>query len=326
MSGCSFPGDGKCPTKRFGRTELQMPVLTCGGMRFQAPKVPANTMEFCPANAEHFVPAEAQANVEAIVTAAMDRGINHFETAKYGCSELMLGIALRKLYPKRSDYILQTKVGPRKDAEEFRKNLQSSLDLLAPDDPDTEEGSGYIDLFAMHGINRTKELEWILEPGGCMDIAKEFQRQGKIKHIGFSTHGMSTAIVDVINCGQFDYVNLHYHYIGSYTASGSGCATNANSRAIEAAKKQDMGMFIISPYDKGGFLYKPSKKLEDACQAHGLHPIAFNVCVPFNAASLRMRGSRFSRTLVCFFAADVVVIGSTRHPHACHRSCSAVGL
>ena len=25
----------KIPTKRFGRTEVQMPVLTCGGMRYQ---------------------------------------------------------------------------------------------------------------------------------------------------------------------------------------------------------------------------------------------------------------------------------------------------
>eukprot|EP01045_Picozoa_sp_COSAG04_P034089 COSAG04_NODE_7317_length_1148_cov_1.228789_1_plen_296_part_01 len=228
-------------------------------MRFQAPKVPANTMEFKPENAEHFVPAEAQANLEEIVKASMAKGINHFETAKYGCSELMLGIALRKLVPKRSDYILQTKVCPNKDVAKFRELLQTSLDLLAPDDPDSETGSGFIDLFAMHGINRTKEAEWILEPGGCMDVAKEFQAAGKIKHIGFSTHGMSTGIVDVINTGKFDYVNLHYHYIGSYTASGSGDAPNANSRAIVAAKKHDMGMFIISPYDKGGFLYRPSK-------------------------------------------------------------------
>ena len=264
-------------------------------MRFQAPKVPANTMEFKPENAEHFVPAEAQANLEEIVKASMAKGINHFETAKYGCSELMLGIALRKLVPKRSDYILQTKVCPNKDVAKFRELLQTSLDLLAPDDPDSETGSGFIDLFAMHGINRTKEAEWILEPGGCMDVAKEFQAAGKIKHIGFSTHGMSTGIVDVINTGKFDYVNLHYHYIGSYTASGSGDAPNANSRAIVAAKKHDMGMFIISPYDKGGFLYRPSKsefgsglsprcglsrgpllptELEDACG--DLHPIAFN--------------------------------------------------
>eukprot|EP01043_Picozoa_sp_COSAG02_P006383 COSAG02_NODE_181_length_30783_cov_53.060520_10_plen_67_part_00 len=31
-----------------------------------------------------------------------------------------------------------------------------------------------------------------------MNIVKECQRQGKMKHTGFATHGMSTAIVDVI--------------------------------------------------------------------------------------------------------------------------------
>ena len=178
-------------------------------MRFQAPKVPANTMEFKPENAEHFVPAEAQANLEEIVKASMAKGINHFETAKYGCSELMLGIALRKLVPKRSDYILQTKVCPNKDVAKFRELLQTSLDLLAPDDPDSETGSGFIDLFAMHGINRTKEAEWILEPGGCMDVAKEFQAAGKIKHIGFSTHAMTTTTINAIETDLFDYVNLH---------------------------------------------------------------------------------------------------------------------
>ena len=91
----------------------------------------------------------------------------------------------------------------------FRELLQTSLDLLAPDDPDSETGSGFIDLFAMHGINRTKEAEWILEPGGCMDVAKEFQAAGKIKHIGFSTHAMTTTTINAIETDLFDYVNLH---------------------------------------------------------------------------------------------------------------------
>ena len=67
-----------------------------------------------------------------------------------------------------------------------------------------------------------------------------------------STHGMTPAIVAAISTGKFDYVNLHYHYIGSYTASGSGPERNANLAAVQAAKRNDMGVFIISPYDRGG--------------------------------------------------------------------------
>jgi predicted aldo/keto reductase-like oxidoreductase len=48
--------------------------------------------------------------------------------------------------------------------------------------------------------------------------------------------------------------------VGSYTASGTG-PTGGNLAAIQAAQKQDMGVFIISPTDKGGALYEPSKAL-----------------------------------------------------------------
>jgi predicted aldo/keto reductase-like oxidoreductase len=69
---------------------------------------------------------------------------------------------------------------------------------------------------------------------------------------------MTPAIVAAINTGKFDYVNLHYHYIGSYTASGSGPEKNANAAALQAAKRHDMGVFIISPYDKGGMRKRSS--------------------------------------------------------------------
>jgi len=45
-------------------------------------------------------------------------------------------------------------------------------------------------------------------------------------------------------------------------------------QAIQAAARHDLGVFIISPSDKGGMLYKPSTKLDDACEPFG--PICFN--------------------------------------------------
>jgi predicted aldo/keto reductase-like oxidoreductase len=77
----------------------------------------------------------------------------------------------------------------------------------------------------------------------------------------------------VIETGLFDYVNLHYQWCGSYTASGSG-PEGGNGPALLAAHKQDMGVFIISPTDKGGALYEPSKALYKDCLP--LTPIAFH--------------------------------------------------
>lgn len=49
-----------------------------------------------------------------------------------------------------------------------------------------------------------------------------------MKWIGFSTHAPTPVIVKAIESNQFDYVNLHYHFIGSYTASGTGISTSGN--------------------------------------------------------------------------------------------------
>ena len=235
------------PKKRFGRTELQMPIITCGGMRQQQTwtQGPELTLET--------INKECQTNFEKILDRAMDLGINHFETARgYGSSETQYGPLLKK-FPRES-YILQSKVPAKEDANEFRVLLEKTFQELQIDK------EGYLDLFAFHGINKPEILDWVIRPGGCMEVVKEYQNNGKIKWIGFSTHAMTPLIVKAIETNQFDYVNLHYQFIGSYTASGTG-NFGGNFEAIQAANKLDMGVFIISGADKGGCLYEPSKYL-----------------------------------------------------------------
>jgi hypothetical protein len=58
--------------------------------------------------------------------------------------------------------------------------------------------------------------------------------------------------------------SVHYHFEGSYTASGDGDETfEGNLQNVRLANKHDMGVFIISPYDKGGRLYAPSHLLRE---------------------------------------------------------------
>ena len=121
----------------------------------------------------------------------------------------------------------------------------------------------YVDLFALHGLNSKERIDFALRPGGCLEAALKLKEEGRIKHLGFSTHGSTKDIVKIINTGQFDYVNLHWYF-----------TNQLNEPAIEAASQQDMGIFIISPSDKGGHLYKPPQKLVDLCAP--LHPMAFN--------------------------------------------------
>jgi predicted aldo/keto reductase-like oxidoreductase len=86
--------------RRFGRTELQMPVISCGGMRYQHKWQDTEPSE---------IPRENQENLEATIRRALDLGINHIETARgYGTSEMQLGNILPAL--PRDKMIVQTKV------------------------------------------------------------------------------------------------------------------------------------------------------------------------------------------------------------------------
>lgn len=209
------------------------------------------------------VTSECQANLVAIIRAAVAQGINHFETAKgYGCSELQFGHAFKELFAsgelRREDIIIQTKVNPRLTAEEFRADLEESFRQLQVDGV----LGGYIDFFSFHGINRENHVDLVNDV--LFPVVNEYVAAGKIRHVGFSTHGKPRTITRAIETGKFAYVNLHYDFIGSYTASGSG-PTAGCRECVEAAAARDMGIFIISPYDKGGKLYKPSAKFARLC-------------------------------------------------------------
>jgi predicted aldo/keto reductase-like oxidoreductase len=230
--------------RRFGRTELQMPVFSCGGMRYQYKwqDVP-----------EGEIPRGHQRNLEETIERSLAVGINHIETARgYGTSEMQLG----KILPKfpREKLIVQTKISPKENPRIFREEFEKSLALLKLD---------YVDLLGIHGINNQALLHDSLRLGGCLEVAKKLQEQGKIRFIGFSTHAPTEIIIKTLETGNFDYVNLHWYYINQ-----------VNWPAIEAAQKHDMGVFIISPSDKGGLLYKPPQKLVELCQP--VSPMVFN--------------------------------------------------
>ena len=230
--------------RRFGRTELQMPVFSCGGMRYQQGWSDIEPGDILP---------EGQANLEACIHRSLELGINHIETARgYGSSEMQLGWVLPKL--PREKMIVQTKVGPSEDPAEFRATFEKSMAYLKLD---------HVDLLSFHGLNERALFDQVLRPGGCMEVARQIQKEGRARFIGFSTHAMCEEIVYGIESGEFDYLNLHWYFVN-----------DLNRRAIEAAKRQDMGVFIISPSDKGGKLYEPPAKLVELCKP--LSPIGFN--------------------------------------------------
>ena len=232
------------PYRRFGRTNIDMPVLSLGGMRFQKSW---QQLEF------NDISKEEQNKVIKILELADLYGLNHIETARhYGTSELQLGSAFKDM--DINSKIIQTKIPPNEDVNKFQDELKMSFQKL---------GIKKIDLLAIHGINTFEHLQQAIREGGCVDALRKWQKDNMIGHIGFSTHGSLSLIQEAISSNKFDFVNLHWYFINQI-----------NIKAIKLAEKFDLGVFIISPTDKGGHLHTPSEKIYKLCKP--IHPIVFN--------------------------------------------------
>jgi len=256
--GHASTGPGAIPTRRFGRTAVAMPVLSLGGMRFQ------QSWKDLEPNA---IEASSQSNLRRLLEKAIGAGLHHIETARhYGSSERQLAPLLKELPDPRR--ILQSKVPPNPDPAAFEAELKLSFSRLGLD-----PGRDRLDLLAIHGVNSAELLEQSLRPGGCLAVAERWREEGRIGAIGLSTHAPLPVILEAIGSDRFAYINLHWYYI-----------QQQNQAAIEAATAHDMGVFVISPTDKGGHLHTPSERLSELCAP--LHPIVFNDLFCLSAAGI----------------------------------------
>ncbi len=221
--------------RRFGKTEKEISVITLGGMRFKnAWNQPRNIVD-----------KETQEHCNKMVSLALKHGINHFETAHgYIKSEHAFGRTLNnELNLDRSSYFLMTK-GRAYTADEMRKLVEEQLQTLKTD---------YFDFYGWHGMNNRDLFLSACKSGGAVEELLKMKEEGIIKHVGFSTHATTDVIIDAINTDYFEFVNLHYYYF-----------YQENINAVNLAKEKDLGVFIISPNDKGGQLYKAPEKVKKA--------------------------------------------------------------
>ena len=209
--------------RRFGKTNLHLSVFSLGTMRYLA----------------------SPGNARQVISEAVAQGINHVETASgYGKSEEYLGEALEAgLSVARDKLHITSKIPPTVDADTMRRCIDKSLENLQ---------LNYLDCLAIHGLNTWEHLEWVRAEDGCMQAVWEAVADGRVRHVGFSTHAPSEIILAAINTDLFEFVNLHYYYF-----------FQRNHKAVELAAEKDMGIFIISPADKGGRLYTPPQKLKE---------------------------------------------------------------
>ena len=164
------------PQVKFGKTGLDISIITNGSMRFQQTWKQTVTDE-------SLIDAECQANLKRTLLRALDMGINHFETARgYGSSEIQMGKAFKEIFEetdyKREDILIQSKVNPQPTREKFIEEIEKTFRFLQVD---------YLDLFSFHGLaNKERHYDDLFNPEtGLYVVIEDYVKRGKIRHVGF---------------------------------------------------------------------------------------------------------------------------------------------
>ncbi len=125
-----------------------------------------------------------EAGAEPIVKAAVDGGVTFFDTAdtySNGVTEEITGSLLGRLFDRREDYVLATKVyfpmgtGPN-DRGLSRKHVLSAIDASL-----RRLGTDYVDLYQIHRWDYQTPIE------ETMEALHEVVRAGKARYIGASS-------------------------------------------------------------------------------------------------------------------------------------------
>src|SRR5258708_971729 len=147
--------------------------------------------------------AVTQEEADRTLEVLLHYGVNHIDVAaSYGDEELRIAPWLERY---RGDFYLATKTGAR-TGQEAKEELHRSLERMQVD---------YVDLWQLHNLVDPIEWDTALSPGGALDAAIEARKQGLVRAIGVTGHGLQIAATLRRSLERFDFdtVLLPYNYI-----------------------------------------------------------------------------------------------------------------
>jgi predicted aldo/keto reductase-like oxidoreductase len=202
----------KLITRRLGKTDMVVPIVSMGVMRADNP---------------------------GLVKAALGKGMKLLDTANSyqgGRNEEMLGKLLRD-YP-RDAYYIETKVKPdsydKKKGDftdeaavkrSFKKRFDTSMKRL---------GLEYVDVLFLHAINtRAATLN-----KAVLEVMQEIKREGRTRYLGVSTHSHEPEVIRAaIDSGVYDVVLVAYNYRQNHK--------DEIAKAFEEAAKAGLGIIAM---------------------------------------------------------------------------------
>lgn len=195
------------------------------------------------------------AQVEEMIRYAMDHGVNYFDTAypyHNGQSETVLG-KLLSVYPRESYFLADKFPGHQisknyDPAEVFEHQLKKC---------NTE----YFDFYLLHNVFENSLPVYTNPKWGIMDYFIEQKRLGRIRHLGFSSHGS----IEVM--GKFlDLYGEHLEFCQIQLNYLDWTLQDAKAK-VEFLRDRGVAVWVMEPV-RGGKLANLSETAKEKLTAH----------------------------------------------------------
>ena len=193
-----------------------------------------------------------------MVDYAISKGVNYFDTAwvyHQGKSEEFVGRALAK-YPRESFYVA-TKV-PGFSADFWGRGKEIFEEQLR------RLGMGYIDYYLIHNVSEHNVEQYMdTEKYGDVEYMILEKKAGRIKHLGFSTHGTLATMKKFLDkyASEMEFCQIQLNYLDYKLQSAK--------EKIDLIRSYGLGVWVMEPV-RGGRL--AALESEYAAKLEALRP------------------------------------------------------
>ncbi len=192
------------------------------------------------------------------VDKAVESGINYFDLIfnfreyieNYGAAfkehrdKLVLACHLGSAVTRNEQYFKTRSVGI------CRKVFENTLSGL---------GTDYVDIANVTYVKNKKEYEEVTRAGSVLDLARRLRKEGKVHHIGISTHDASVVRM-AARSGEFEVV--------TYQVNMANNALRGRNEALASCASEGVGVVAMKPF-AGGVLLSRNNTVWIACGKRG---------------------------------------------------------
>jgi len=194
------------------------------------------------------IPIQRVDEAQAIATVrhAVEQGVDFIDTSRaYTTSEGRIGKALQRTDKK---VVLASK-SVRRKPEEVRADLDKSLSELQVD---------HIDLYQCHFVSTPEDYQGVVRPGGAFDVLTRAKEQGRIGHIGITSHSLEV-LDQALEDGLFDTIMVCFSFL----------EPDAKKSIIPKALAENIGVIAMKSFS-GGAIDNPVPALKWALSQTGV--------------------------------------------------------